>query len=280
MCRISGSARAGNLWLIAVFVICAFSCDASCISTVLPQTAGTPAAIEKQATPDISPQQSSPPSNIPGNSSQTASNQSAPAGQNSDQLQGSSVRIALIHYRGTLERLGCCVPGLYEEDEFVAIQNYGNTPQDISGWVLKNETRGYPSFTFPSYFPCVPFIPGKDFTYVSNAPQTVSYQYANLPATRTNATSTSVDWTTCSPLAPVDETPMKPFPGQGGKPIPCILYPGQTVLVFTDEMHCVYGGFSFNYGPGNIWDNKNPDTAVLYNARGEEVSRRSYNITP
>jgi hypothetical protein len=40
----------------------------------------------------------------------------------------------------------------------------------------------------------------------------------------------------------------------------------------------MWGGFSFNYGNGNIWNNRQPDTAVLYNARGVEVSRRSYKV--
>jgi len=69
---------------------------------------------------------------------------------------------------------------------------------------------------------------------------------------------------------------MKPASGQQGVPLPCILYPGQTVLVFTDEIHCQTGGFSFNWGLGNIWNNETADTAVLYNAGGEEISRRSY----
>ena len=74
----------------------------------------------------------------------------------------------------------------------------------------------------------------------------------------------------------LDETPMKPVAVAQSEPAPCILYPGQTVLVFTDELHCLYGGFSFNYGPGNIWNNQKPETAVLYNELGVEVSRRSY----
>jgi hypothetical protein len=48
------------------------------------------------------------------------------------------------------------------------------------------------------------------------------------------------------------------------------------MLIFTDEVHCQTGGFSFNWGLGNIWNNEIADTAVLYNAAGEEVSRRSY----
>ena len=59
-------------------------------------------------------------------------------------------------------------------------------------------------------------------------------------------------------------------------PAPCILGPHQSVLVYTDEFHPKTGGFSFYYGPGDIWNNEEPEVAVLYNASGEEVSRKSY----
>jgi hypothetical protein len=88
-----------------------------------------------------------------------------------------------------------------------------------------------------------------------------------------------IDWTSCTPIPPLDETPMSPVKGQTwGHAPPCVLYPGQTVLVFTDEIHCQYGGLSFHYGFGNLWDNEKPDTAVLYDSNGQEVSRRSYTL--
>ncbi len=37
-----------------------------------------------------------------------------------------------------------------EADEYVAIKNFGDAPQDLDGWVLKDIGEGYPSFTFPS----------------------------------------------------------------------------------------------------------------------------------
>jgi len=54
-----------------------------------------------------------------------------------------------------------------------------------------------------------------------------------------------------------------------------ILQPGKSIRVYTNEIHPEYGGFSF--GSGNaVWNNSSPDTAVLYNAQGQEVSRKSY----
>jgi hypothetical protein len=110
----------------------------------------------------------------------------------------------------------------------------------------------------------------------------VTHQFTTLEeaqlAARSTAEAPKIDWASCTPSTPLDEKPMKPVQTDQGTVMPCILYPGQTVLVFTDEIHCYYGGFSFNFGQGNIWDNNKPDTAVLYDSHGEEVSRRSYGI--
>lgn len=54
-----------------------------------------------------------------------------------------------------------------------------------------------------------------------------------------------------------------------------ILKPDETVRVYTNEVHQEYGGFSFGSGKA-VWNNSSPDTAVLYNAQGQEVSRKSY----
>jgi len=80
-------------------------------------------------------------------------------------------------------------------------------------------------------------------------------------------------------VPPLDETPMQPLNGQEpDRVLPMVLYPGQIILVFTDEIHCQYGGLSFRYGQGDLWNNETPDTAVLYDATGTEVSRRSYTL--
>ena len=203
---------------------------------------------------------------------------------------GSPVQIKLIHYRGTLTRIGCCNAGLYERDEFVVIQNLSKTDQDITGWRLSNITRGYPTFLFPTYYPCVPYdlpvellaeestIEGSYYSVTKNPAQSEANRFltGSLQPEQSYVPNSEISWSSCTPLEPLDQTPMKPASGRQGLPVPCILYPGQTVLVFTDEVHCQTGGFSFNWGQGNIWNNEIADTAVLYNAAGEEVSRRSY----
>ena len=75
-----------------------------------------------------------------------------------------------------------------------------------------------------------------------------------------------------------------------------VMEPGAVIRVYTSEVYpecedwltfgatpddCVpflNRSFSFYWGPGNIWDNDKPNTAVLYNARGEEISRKSYAV--
>jgi competence protein ComEC len=53
------------------------------------------------------------------------------------------------------------------------------------------------------------------------------------------------------------------------------LQPGKNIRVYTNEIHPEYGGFSFHSGKA-VWNNTDPDTAALYNAQGQEVSRKSY----
>jgi len=54
-----------------------------------------------------------------------------------------------------------------------------------------------------------------------------------------------------------------------------ILQPGESIRVYTNEIHPEYGGFSFGSGKA-VWNNSSPDTAVLFNAQDQEVSRKSY----
>ena len=110
---------------------------------------------------------------------------------------GSNVQITYIFYDGVVYRT--------ESDEYVEITNLGDTSQDLEGWVLRDISEGYPSFTFPSY----------------------------------------------------------------------VLAPGAKVRVYTNEIHSEWGGFSFGYGKA-VWNNSDPDWAALYNAQGQEVSRKSY----
>lgn len=54
-----------------------------------------------------------------------------------------------------------------------------------------------------------------------------------------------------------------------------ILAPGESVRVYTNEYHPEWGGFSFEYSRA-VWNNSEPDTAVLYDSQGNELSRMSY----
>ena len=269
--------------LLTVSVILA----AMALACASPLPPPVPAGIDKPQPPAGTTQAPSAPPSTQATAPEPEPIKPAPAAV---PVSGSAVQIRLIHFRGTLTRIGCCNPGLYETDEFVVIQNTGETYQDITDWRLTNITRGYPTFIFPSHFPCLPYdlpvlvateeqaVAEGYYTATRNPAQSEANRFStdtqqSKPA---NVPNSAVDWSSCTPLEPLDETPMKPAWGQQGLPVPCILYPGQTVLVFTDEVHCQTGGFSFNWGQGNIWNNEIADTAALYNAEGKEVARRSY----
>jgi len=61
-------------------------------------------------------------------------------------------------------------------------------------------------------------------------------------------------------------------------PRPCAIDPRKSIRVYTGGAQWESGGYCFYYFPGDIWNNETPDTAVLYNAEGQEVSRKSYII--
>ena len=148
------------------------------------------------------------------------------------------VQITHIHYEGTVyppEAGRCFETGEY--DEYVVIKNLGDCAQDISGWVLKNETKGYPSFTFPSvYLP--PAWTVTVYTSFPVPPGQIAEAYEYLV---------------------LDPNPSGGF-----------------WRIYYEELYPL----RFDYPPGDIWDNEEPDTAVLYNAQGEEVSRKSYTVPP
>jgi beta-lactamase superfamily II metal-dependent hydrolase len=146
---------------------------------------GTITVTANGVTYDVLPANSVPPVNCPG----TATEEETSIGGN--------VQITYIFYDGIVPRT--------ESDEYVEITNLGDTSQDLTGWVLKDISDGYPSFSFPSY----------------------------------------------------------------------LLAPGAKIRVYTNEIHSEWGGFSFEYNKA-IWNNTDHDWAALYNAQGQEVSRKSY----
>jgi hypothetical protein len=144
----------------------------------------------------------------------------------------SPVLITYIRYKGMVyppePENGLCYKRV-EPDEYVVIKNLSESHVKMGGWVLKNITKGYPSFTFP-----LDFIFG---------------------------------------------------PGQIIRVYTDEVYPGcETWLKFggsSETLSCENPGkiwFSFNWGAGDIWSNETPNVAVLYDAQGNEVSRKSYAV--
>jgi len=127
---------------------------------------------------------------------------------------------------------------ILEADEYVEIQNQSDLWQDIGGWVLKNITKGYPSFIFPAF-------------------SAGSSEYCDLPS--------------CV-------HPGEIHPEHCAPPSRCFIAPHHSIRVYTGEVHPESGGFRFHYPPGDIWDDERPDIAALYDCLGHEVSRRSYII--
>ena len=83
-----------------------------------------------------------------------------------------------------------------------------------------------------------------------------------------NAGETSVNLSNWSLKDVADGSPTFTFPGY-------TIAPNETIRVYTNEVHSESGGFSFGRG-SSIWANSAPDTAALFNAQGQEVSRKSY----
>jgi len=59
---------------------------------------------------------------------------------------------------------------------------------------------------------------------------------------------------------------------------PFTIYPGEIIRIYTDQVEPETGGLTFYYGLGDIWNNDTPNIAVLYDAHGNEVSRKSYTV--
>ena len=147
----------------------------------------------------------------------------------------SPIQITHINYKGRsqLESLRTGYE-IVESNEYVEFTNHGDYNQVIGGWVLRNISQGYPSFTFPIHLPC------------------------------------SCSW--------FEDDEYDRCIDECVPPSSCVLLPHHSFRVYTGEVHSESGGFHFYYFPGDIWNNEEPDIAALYNARGEEISRRSYII--
>jgi endonuclease YncB( thermonuclease family) len=100
--------------------------------------------------------------------------------------------------------------------------------------------------------------------YDGLVPSVESDEYVEI----TNRGDQPQDLTGCVLMDISDGYPSFTFPS-------CILAPGESIRVYTNEYHPEWGGFSFEYSRA-IWNNTEPDVAVLYDSQGNEVSRMSY----
>ncbi len=100
--------------------------------------------------------------------------------------------------------------------------------------------------------------------YDGLVPRVESDEYVEI----TNVGDQPQDLTGCVLKDISDGYPSFTFP-------PYILAPGKSIRVYTNEYHLEWGGFSFEYSRA-IWNNTEPDVAVLYDNQGKEVSRKSY----
>jgi hypothetical protein len=185
-----------------------------------------------QSNPSLPPTPPEPPPAQPPTASENQTPEEPPPATEAIAATSSPVLITYIRYKGTVylpDPENCLCYKRVEPDEYVVIKNLSETYVKMGGWVLKNITKGYPSFTFPLNF---------------------------------------------------------------------IFGPGQIIRVYTDEIYpecgtwlefgedskapyCENPGkiwFSFNWAAGDIWSNEKPDVAVLYDAQGNEVSRKSYTV--
>jgi hypothetical protein len=118
----------------------------------------------------------------------------------------------------------------------------------MSRWILQNSTKGYPSFIFPEDFYICPSETIRVYT------NEIHPEWSGL----------------------------------------CLLYyPSKLIELYFDAVHyeegekCSFfpsttippqGVCSFQYTPGDIWNDNSPDIATLYNADGEEIGSATYDI--
>jgi micrococcal nuclease len=100
--------------------------------------------------------------------------------------------------------------------------------------------------------------------YDGLVPNVESDEYVEI----TNLGDQPQDLTGCVLMDISDGYPSFTFPSY-------ILASGESIRVYTNEYHPEWGGFSFEYSRA-IWNNSEPDVAVLYDGQGNEVSQKSY----
>jgi hypothetical protein len=173
----------------------------------------------------------------------------------------SPIQITHIHYKGrsSLESI-LGNHNIAEADEYIEIKNTSDVPQKLSGWKIKNISSGIPAYYFSG---------SASRQYNSWFSANIKSGYPSFPPPGHTPYSSAKQM---KDALKGSESPGKPFS-------PNTLAPYTSIRVYTGEYHLESGGFTFYYHPGDIWNNDKPDTAVLYNPKGEEVSRRSYTIS-
>jgi len=103
-----------------------------------------------------------------------------------------------------------------------------------------------------------------DIFYDGLEPYTESDEYVEI----TNLGDQPQDLAGCILIDISDGYPSLIFPSY-------ILAPGESVRVYTNEYHPEWGGFSFESSTA-VWNNSEPDTAVLRDSQGNILSQMSY----
>ncbi len=126
------------------------------------------------------------------------------------------------------------------------------TPTPVPTPTIVATTNGTPNLSIDCIF------------YDGVVPRTESDEYVQI----VNAAGTSAELSDWSLKDVADGSPTFTFPSY-------TIAPNETIRVYTNEVHSESGGFSFGRG-SSIWANSEPDTAALFNAQGQEISRKSY----
>jgi endonuclease YncB( thermonuclease family) len=103
-----------------------------------------------------------------------------------------------------------------------------------------------------------------DIFYNGQVPNVESDEYVEI----TNLSDQPQNLLGCMLVDVSDDYPSFTFPDY-------TLQPGQSVRVYTNEYHPEWGNFSFE-SPTAVWNNSQPDTAVLYDNQGNILSTMSY----
>ena len=162
-----------------------------------------------------------------------------------------------IFVNAELVRQGFAWAKAYEPD--TKYQNY------LEG--LEAEARQAGIMIWDTSKPLPTEVSNVEITYIyygGLVPYVESDEYVKI----TNVGDQPQDLTDCVLMDISDGYPSFTFPSY-------TLAPRKSIRVYTNEYHPEWGRFSFEYSRA-IWNNTEPDVAVLYDNQDKEVSRKSY----